>query len=135
MDMVQFEEAHTEWLRNCKAYENSGNSRFAPNVAYAVCFRDDEYGYMVLRDLVFTANDAFRRACELSLEWAWSSERYVDYLLLDSEMTEKFYEILFSDEHMRSCWKQTDFHIIDSLSVGTQGSSMRLFVKIERVAG
>jgi hypothetical protein len=78
MDMIQFEEAHTELLRNCKAFEGTNICK----VAYAVCRIDDEYGYKVLSKVLFTMNDAFEYACKTAPEYKWGD--YSDFLLVEN---------------------------------------------------
>lgn len=102
MEMLRFEEAHAEWLRNCMVNELAGGQ-----VAYAVCRIDDEYYYNVLSGVFFTADDAFRYVCARAQEHAGFAASYSAFLLLEDP--EDWYQM--GDE--RKDWWRADFVIME----------------------
>lgn len=102
MEMLRFEEAHAEWLRNCMVNELAGGQ-----VAYAVCRVDDEYAYKVLSGVFFTADDALRYVCGRAQERAFFVSSYSAFLLVEN--LDDWYQM--GDE--RKDWWQTDFVIME----------------------
>lgn len=121
MDMIQFEEAHTQWFRDCAVGEMNCRQQGA-GLAYAVCRIDDEYGYKVLSGVFFTADDAFRYACERAQEHASFVSSYSDFLLVEDK--ESWYDLGASVLD----WWYTDFAILEYCG-GMPPLRMHLFGK------
>lgn len=61
--MIEFEEAHTKWLRDCKSFEMDYENK--KRFAYVVSRYTDEGD--IVASVFFTANDAFKYAHRRSL--------------------------------------------------------------------
>lgn len=126
-DLTYFEEKHTEYIRNSKAFEIVSDEK----CVYVITEKDGEYGYKIFRGVSYTIDDALRFCCEKLLQTGNSFPTkyiYDKWLLVDgNDDRSDFWDWNLEINSLDNQYTNTDYWISFYNSDGEMVDSVNLF--------